>query len=76
MSKNNNYRDAVLSELGLELYNGYLVFKYTSQTKEDYIENMEEVLGEIYSKMETAEVLDEFEGHLDTVTMLLKLIGE
>ena len=76
MSKNNNYRDAVMAELGLELYNGYLVFKYTSQTKEDYIENMEEVLGEIYSKMETAEVLDDFEGHLDTVTMLLKLIGE
>ena len=76
MSKNTNYRDAVLAELGLELYDAYLVFKYTSQTKEDYIENMEEALGEIYSKLETAEVLDEFEGHLDTVTMLLKLIGE
>ena len=76
MSKNTNYQDAVMAELGYELYNGYLAFKYTSQTKEDYIENMEEVLGEIYSKMETAEVLDEFEGHLDTVMMLLKLIGE
>ena len=76
MSKNNSYRDAVMAELGLELYNGYLVFKYTNQTKEDYIENMEEVLGEIYSKMETAEVLDDFDGHLDTVMMLLKLIGE
>ena len=76
MSKNTNYRDAVMAELGYELYNGYLVFKYTNQTKEDYIENMEEVLEEIYSKMETAEVLDDFEGHLDTVTMLLKLIGE
>ena len=76
MSINHNYRDAVMTELGHELYEAYLVFKYTSQTKEDYIENMEEVLGEIYSKMETAEVLDGFEGHLDTVTMLLKLIGE
>ena len=76
MSKNTNYRDAVMTELGHELYKAYLVFKYTSQTKEDYIENMEEVLEEIYSKMETAEVLDDFEGHLDTVTMLLKLIGE
>lgn len=76
MSNNRNYRDAVMTELGHELYEGYLVFKYTNQTKEDYIENMEEVLGEIYSKLETAEVLDEYEGHLDTVMMLLKLIGE
>lgn len=76
MSKNNNYRDTVLAELGHELYSAYLVFKYTSQTKEDYIENMEEVLEELYSKLETAEVLDEFEDHLDTVMMLLKLIGE
>lgn len=76
MANNYNYRDAVMAELGHELYSAYLVFKYTSQTKEDYVEGMEEVLEEIYSKLETAEVLDEFEGHLDTVMKLLKLIGE